>query len=56
MREGHLWDVTPPVASGEHGGELPFAASRLNVTTDQESLGPRTRNMSASEHFGPSSP
>jgi hypothetical protein len=29
MREGHSWDITPRVASGEHGGELPFAASRL---------------------------
>jgi hypothetical protein len=39
MREGHLWDITPRVASGEHGRKLPFAASRLDVTTDQESLG-----------------
>ena len=41
MREGHLWDITPRVAPGEHGGEWPFAAFRLDGTTDQESLGPR---------------
>jgi hypothetical protein len=56
MREGHLWDITPRAALGEHGGKSPLGASRLDVTTGKESLGPRTRNMSASEHFGPSSP
>jgi hypothetical protein len=28
MREGHLWDITPRVASGERGGELPLAAKQ----------------------------
>jgi hypothetical protein len=32
MREGHLWDITPRVASGEHGGELPLPASMSPLT------------------------
>src|ERR1700722_1937298 len=45
MREGHLWDITPRAALREHGGKSPLGASRLDVTTGKESLGPRTRNM-----------